>query len=626
MPAYDGTENENQSPNNGGTTPPRADYPGGTGATDPLAEMFGGYIESNANADLANTLATGMKKVMDETNHRRQVVDNMSVIVLDKRKEALAMSCVCLTYTSEISGKKVSATHTIQLGATCNNLAKKKVRVSDPRQQVEYEYTAVPSDVYTTALKERVRTKVLASTKANDWVDGSTSIVPPNVDVSSIEYVEKLTNAWIVSCVGPFSIYAGHSFAPFGPDNVEPGSVFHANVTFDPQALMDIHGSNPIRRDLSVSINHTVNSKDNGDEYMGRLNNSIAEMSGYMDMVYVTPDPVQPGYGMPVSQTQVFQPRLVITDLRSDMGIDNLAMQLMALSTAVILVDNRRWANVYRGQYSDKGAVNPRDITALGYEAKVPDADGNLSLGRINQGAGGLSPQALNDFLSIVCRPDLLISMHIPEEGPQNWLHNIFLQAALGKTKAIRAIIDAADTLTGNNFSKYWNDETKPMARVSNDRIALGWYYTDSTRTKVADIRDFDYLAMLNIFGDTDLDTVVAYDRTHTDGDDLAIRMSRRETIQTAAIPNAFKYTGYATPIDFNFELINCLARAIQDAGMAPTADNIHGGFAENNRRGVKDVMNFAGSAQAPSGYYNTAGATVRGGFQRSYSSGSIWG
>jgi hypothetical protein len=259
-----------------------------------------------------------------------------------------------------------------------------------------------------------------------------------------------------------------------------------------------------------------------------------------------------------------------MTNVISDMSGINLETQLLSISTATLIANNDCWVQTFRETYGRSG-FDMKDIGAIGLDVNF-SGKGDHQYARIDSKGADFGEDSLYKLVSAAFTPELMYSMDIPETGDLSWVQNVFLEAARGDKASIAAIIESADILTGGNFSAIY-EGGNPMTQEVN-RIHLG-YYIDQDGNK-QDIRDLDYLALLNFEGERE-PTLVAdfantYDRLEMD---TAQRLFRRLAIIRGDLGGTVKLTGYGQRVTFNPNFIVTLAQAIANGGLRPNPENI---------------------------------------------------
>jgi hypothetical protein len=159
----------------------------------------------------------------------------------------------------------------------------------------------------------------------------------------------------------------------------------------------------------------------------------------------------------------------------------------------------------------------------------------------------------------------MLMSMDIPEVGPESWYSGIFSSGANSMHEAYEALYNAAVKLTGRHFENNFSRGT-PMFDDVGNRVHMG-YYTDDNGMK-RDIRDIDYLAIANLSGELTPATIRDWSDTFVrTGYPLPLRLSARKKMIMHALPDAV-FTGYANRVTFTTPFLEALVLSCRQAGL----------------------------------------------------------
>jgi hypothetical protein len=294
---------------------------------------------------------------------------------------------------------------------------------------------------------------------------------------------------------------------------------------------------------------------------------TLTEATGYVDLVWAFDEPagmgtVPYGYGQPQQMPQRYLPRFVITQMQCA-KVSTLATQLLSILPVLTLRDNNRWMQGLLPIGFNNDDVDLRDFGATGLEVPYMPAEG---LKRIDTKEANFNEASLCQLISFAVKPNLLISLDVPECGATTWKNSIFAAAAAGNPEANALIINASQQLTNGNFGKYFNGTQ--VAVNEQNRIHTG-YYHDKAGKKI-DLRTVGYLAMLNLTGDKDKSIVEQFSNTYAAvGTPLNIRLARRKQILCSVLgENNIVFTGFAARVTFTPEFLNALVRGAADAGL----------------------------------------------------------
>lgn len=272
----------------------------------------------------------------------------------------------------------------------------------------------------------------------------------------------------------------------------------------------------PVRADLQINVTAVSNEQASNDT----VNNSkpselLAEIAGFIEPVFAPfQNPMNAfgvqgfgvqGFGMQQQPTQKFFARLVLTRLLSQRSVSP-GMQTFMLSAGLSLTENGAWWTYFR---SPKG-INPqgtqanrRDVGALNIEANVYNEEGGWGT-PIATGDAKFGDEQLGRFLAQAMAPNLAVALDVSTCSDDTYYNDVFAYAAspgMEGDKAREALLAYADHMTGGRFrAHYSRREGKGNPVVINEEWILnGWYQrADGSR---ADIREVDYLAVMNVLG-----------------------------------------------------------------------------------------------------------------------------
>ena len=363
-----------------------------------------------------------------------------------------------------------------------------------------------------------------------------------------------------------------------------------------------------VRSDIQVAMKATSNQGGH-DEGWGQQQLMISEVTGYMDLIYVAPPSQQNVFGQPMGQpqqqgpwgqqaapaTQCYLPRFIMTGITHGLDSVSLELQLQGLASAAVLDEDHNWARAFLPNYNIKG-TDMHDIGAVKYECPA------LADVEVDTKSADFTPQTLLQLLGVAVHPNMVYSMDIAEAGPMSWVQHIFIDAACGNPKAIEAIVNAADTLTNGNFSNMFKGKqlfTGDVTRIHNG------YYVDAEGNK-KDLREIDYLAMLNLQGGSDLQVVTDYVDTFTATNvPEDFRLQRRLNILRGLLGEGSVFvSGYSRRVDFTSDFIMTLAAACAAAGANVRPEGIYQDMTTGTRPAT-NYQRFASQGNQHSGMFN---------------------
>jgi hypothetical protein len=506
---------------------------------------------------------------------------------LDGEKEGLLISAlvVAATLKNAQTNEKFVAHHTLLLAATARGANAVEQSFGNG---IKYERLVVAADAYDAVMRARINEVIGAQFPGYQMIDADATVVPADLDLRSEEAVRNvIANATTAASTLLASVIA------------QDGWVINAEVlqqTFQNEIkssyahFADLTGQ-PVRGDvvleMSMLTGKNQNQQNSGEfQYnTSQAKRLITQITGYIDLIS-TPQIPQNAFGFGANaglvskaeEMKIFTPRLVITNVDTEEAAE-LPVILQGLATTQALYNDGRWVGALIAQHKNgaqhaEGGVNIRDLSAIGLEAPQMVPPGYM---------GGELPKAqrlpltsavagdamLGAAVQTYFHQDLLISMDVPECGASSWITSPFAAAARGDQNAIRDIFEAADLLTGGKFTPIYkaNNGGQMKAPIYNDNMYVNLGFYNSAQGK-RDIRDGDYLAVLNATGDSELETINDWANLQANAEvDPMFRLTETRRIQQNLF-NEMTITGRAVRITFNPAFIYSLAAAVFEAGL----------------------------------------------------------
>ncbi len=386
----------------------------------------------------------------------------------------------------------------------------------------------------------------------------------------------------------------------------------------------------PVRSDLTVSLFANTNAniqQQVTNPYPGNVaSQDITAMGGFVELLYNAQHHqmmggMMPGMfpgmmpGMfPGMDTRAFVPRYVMTKFNT--GIDALTLELLLLGIHQTSVLNKSlaWAYAFRPGTARRlnDDIDIRDIGAVGYDipALIGSQDGRGD--KIDTKSSQFDDMAFLQLIHRSIMPELVFSIDIPEATTDAWLFTIIrdcTQAGDIGNLARRQLVTAADNLTNGRFSQIFKGNV--IVVDDNNRIHNG-YYKNKATDELHDIRDLDYLAILNMVGKVDHKYAIAYESTFSNNNvPIEMRLQERWKILQNVFGITLKHTGYSNRYTFHPDFLRALTESIQAEGHNIQPNNInmmHGsmqrGYNIANMAMAASVLNQAFQMTAPNMSY----------------------
>lgn len=372
----------------------------------------------------------------------------------------------------------------------------------------------------------------------------------------------------------------------------------------------------PIRSDMTVTLTGVQNNQQNYPGMGGGNGFNAANIAGvdftkvsaYVDLIYSPPQNAAYMGGMAMGSmtpqmmamdTRHFDPRVIITSIESKVGRQSLEFMLLAIHQATMLSRNMAWATPFRPKATQ--GISTRDIGALGLDIPALVKSDTPGVGDIiDTRTQNFDDNAFFTLLTAAIRSEPIYAIDIEEAGHSSWLMSVFRAAANNDGDAYQEIIKAANNLTNNRFGAiYASLGAGPIIHNDNNRIHLG-YYTNTTTGKAHDIRDLDYLCLLNLVGKTDHGYAKQFEATYMDQNVPGeIRLMERYKILQHVLRESMKLKGYAWRFTLYPKFLQALSLSIQQEGFNITPVNLNVTFGANQNRGFHNYTQFAFGQQS---------------------------
>lgn len=375
-----------------------------------------------------------------------------------------------------------------------------------------------------------------------------------------------------------------------------------ANIDPNPASQLQTASGRPVRTDVIITTAAAVSENNNVSKFSKETDITIAGL--YIDLAYIDSAsiPTQSGpYAQVVERTQRYRARAVVTTADTNLAVVTMEGVLLGLSSVTAMDRDNAWMRLFTPRYNKSG-IDLRDIGAIGYECTHLTQDGQPARIDTRSDAFASNNANLAELLNAAIFPGLIYSMDILPCDDLGWIYSAFLAAARGNTAAINEIIQSCDNLTSNEFSKIWRAGT-PIANYDNTLVPVG-YYTDNNGEK-RDLRDYDYLAMLNIMGPKgDMAAVEDFsDFFDQAGIPEMVRLNKYiERLRTIIGPS-LEIKGFAHRITFNNEFLIAFNNALAKVGFAVRTNSVGVFVAGSGRRGNTNVLQQPSIGNA--GYFN---------------------
>lgn len=510
-----------------------------------------------------------------------------SFLALDGEKEGLLISALVVAATLKNSGsEKFVAYHTLLLAQTARGVSAVEAQWGNG---IKFERLVVPADAYDATLRGRVVEVVRGKFPGYTLIDAESNAVPADLDLRSEEAVRNvIANATTAASVMLATMVADDSWT-ITPELAQ--QTFQNEIKASWGHFVDLNGQ-PVRGDVVLEMSMLTGKQQQNQSGEFQYNTSqaktlITQILGYIDLVS-TPSMASNQFGFGAQgnmatnadDLKIYTPRLVITNIDAPDDVCELPVILQGLGTLQSLYNENRWIGCLIQQHKNgaqhtEGGMNIRDLSAIGLEVPqqmpVGYMGGDLpKAGRLPLSSANVNEAMLAAAITTYFHMEpLLFSMDVPESGPSSWITSVFAAAARGDAQAIQDLFDAADLLTHGKFTPIYkaNNGGTMKAPVFNDNMYVnnGFYFAAGGKR---DIRDGDYLAVLNATGDSELETINDWSNLQANSEvDPMFRLTETRRIQQGLF-ESMTITGRSVRVTFNPTFIYSIAAAVAEAGV----------------------------------------------------------
>jgi hypothetical protein len=602
--------------------------------TPSLLAMTGRIPSPLAAAPEAESLKTFMDTIKEVTQSNSDEYD-LSLLPINGKDNSLILSVLVLVIRLKSAGQPENerglSYHTLLLADTMGNAPAATLSIQGQNVTVPRPPGDAYDDKMRNVILERLQ-REYRNVSPNNMFEAEAEVIPRGYAYKNADQVRRT----ILNALKAAATALVTATVPDLQDIVLDGNARNLNlqvrVSTRQNQIVDEVGDvvrTDIRIDLTEGkaqqaqqVTNVIPSLNNGEQV-----SELLSIGAFIDLSYepavgaVQNNPYAPVMQAQLGQAigrQLYRPRLVITHFETT-EMRTLPGQLLALATVPALTEGFAWFSQFtpvKGTQFDM-----HDIGAIGYEANPTNNPSGIG-DRFDTRANTFTDTNLAQLLHAYVLPDMFISMDVEECGPSTYWNSVFLAAASGSLEANKAIFYAADVLTNGNFSKLHN-MTGPAVLNDQNRIHLG-DYTDKSGNK-RDIRDVDYLAILNTFGANDMVAVQGWSDSYNRVEfPMELRMDARFRLIEQAIGSSVNLKGFARRVTFHTEnFLVPFLQAVKATGLTmrpqtPFQD------VSGQPRATAGYLQQAGLSSAVSGLYsrgygtqNNPGVSMQGGFGR---------
>lgn len=552
--------------------------------SSPLGRNAGGELVALVSEKLNDVY----KAVADQTDVRLLALDNNNIT-------GLAFSTVIVTARWKNKRDAGVAYHALILEGTNNPILPKIESINNRQIEILRPTSAAWDDVLVRMVSDAVA-EAYPNTRI---LNAGATVIPRQFNLDNKNDVYNMARNTITAISNEIDVHTP-GFRDLNLEQLEKGT-FVISMRFERTQIADDVGQ-PMRSDIQFEYldQHAGGKQNNQSVNSGERSTVIGKMSSFIDFNWAPvamPNHYGGGYPQAMGQlpggllpTQKYVARQVITQIEPT-ALATLPAILNLLAVSAAASENNNWHQTFMA----RGNKTMHDVGGLNVEANVlndPSGKGQ----RIDTSGDNFRETDLRQMLMTMVRPGLAIAIDVPDCGPQTWYSDVFAAAASGSQQAQSMILSAADYLTNNTFSRNFPAGT-PIFTDQGNRVHLG-YYPDKATNQLQDIRNIDYLAVINTRGVTDESIIARWSDTFTATNlPLAERLDVRARIIREIAPNA-TITGFATRCTFTEAFLAALYQSIAACGVRPVIQT-------NGTAGIhadRGVASFASSALLQAG------------------------
>jgi hypothetical protein len=493
----------------------------------------------------------------------------VTLIPIDMNQTTALNVSVLTVVVRDLTQKGRLAFHGLILEGSVGEIAPKFEQI----QGKNVEIVRTVADANDDRLRSVIVEYVARQFQQTEVLNADCCVVPRDFDVANEDLIHQLGANAILACTTEIDRTA-QGFEDLNLAYASRDETLTVRPMFTPTPTIDATGA-PVRNDITIDLS-AVATNQQGQQLLERVS-PVSRIGGFMEIDW---DPIaqpvnafqayqQPG---PVS-FQCYTARFVMTDMQT-LHLLTLPAQLMTLACALALAANNNWVGAFRSQPFSAGGVDLRDFGAVGLEANF-ERNANGIGARVDTKANNFGPIEMAKLVAATVRPGMKLSLDVPECGASTWYNGWFAAAAEGNVNANAEIIRAANLLTNGEFAKHFPDNGR-VCVDENNRIHNGYYFDQAGQKR--DIRDLDYLAVLNLMGEQDIEIARGFSDTYMrDNFDLRLRLSERKKIIQGLFPNAV-ITGFSRRTTFTVDFcqaleISCAAVGLDLKAVTPYSD-----------------------------------------------------
>lgn len=456
---------------------------------------------------------------------------------------------------------------------------------------VDLNIPTTMGDVYnaTESFFSKVKAIVSKTVKANNYFEAGQCVIPTECSVDDVENLQRILHR--ATCATVTLLDPEGSVISIA--NLEEELVAHLDFT---RNQVFTGAGLPIRKGFEISLYANARQSVNAQDLAVNTRTDITSTVGYVDLNHIGYSMIPNQMGQPVQSTQSLAPHIHITSTEVESGVTTPGLQYVSLAVSALLIRDNTYEQALRQKFTEDSHMH--SLNGLKHEIGVEDIGAHQA------------NFDLRAFMAEYTYPAPIFTLDVPECDDLSWCWSDLRSAALGDDAAYQRVYDALNDLTDNVFESMF-PYGEPMAELLEDRVILG-YYTDSKGEKI-DLRHLDYLAALNLMGDTDTNIAFAYgDTFNADKGTLEQRLDTRIKIIDEMTSNTAVIKGYGSQLAIYGAFLTATYNAINAASGGIRVDNPTESVRTVSRDQHRMLAYSANSSMIKGSQYGTQSASSR--------------
>lgn len=563
--AYTGggtTQQVNQNQGNAGSVP---------GTLSPRV-AFGrnrAPINRDAASEITNHMIRAFKDYIEENDDFRRLGIRLIPI---PRESGIAAASLAVAIAGEIGNETVYAYHTLLLAEDSGQLREQFENADNQ----SYLIPKAPTDILDETFIRNVAAIVEKEFPQSKVFYADAEVVPVGFNYKDTQAIRNLLANAVEADYGEIASRQPN-FTYLSLKEVANTSGLSVRTHYNQQEVIDSVGQ-PVRADIQIDFRvEPINTGNMNTENIEQTE-TFSVVSGYIDQVY---DPVNPVVNpwmtglqqRNANESQLFSAQFVVTNIQADgMGGDLSASLLALYTTFPMAADTQPWLQNFLPQHlvqqrsnSRSGGFDPKDVGALNWEfgLMVP---GETTVKPFPTGPEVFSAADYYAWMNMTFRKGISIALDVEEAGGSTWFTRAFSACRVIDSPAHKAIVAAADGLTGGRFSELFNKTSRNIITGHENRIILGTYKDQSGIAH--DLRTVDLLYMLNKEGHINPAIGRLFGNTfNNDNPSFNVNLARRLKFIEGAVSDV-KVTGFARREVLHGDFVTCLDQAISSTNL----------------------------------------------------------